>query len=500
MARRTRLEIMAALLSLACAVPVLVAYLTNLDSGPFEDDFGLVNLALAAQERGAGSVWWSAFGSPFFRPFNLGLVYLSLEVGSWALAHGVSLLVHVVLAALVGWLTGRLMPSRRSPWLAVAVASAFFVHQGNTTAVLQIDTVSQSLGDLFSFAGIAAAFGYAAGGRLRWVPVAAAAALLAMLGKEGGVSTALGLIATVGLLGAKGTRMRRVAIMATASLIAGAAYLVWRANVRDLIPAGETTGRYAFGLGLSTVRHAAQFLFIEIVPWNSASLLWNRSPHEWAAGLTIAVLIVVVAGLGWRHLASHEPWSKIVLVWLAVVFLVWCAPYVFLARVSEQYVYRLACVTVLALGFGCWAHFRSGLTRLAAPALAAWFAWVGVSAAGSIQKCALLKQNAHTAGRVLETAAGVLGDVSETEEIWVFITPSHWPREHYSILYVPEPALWVHSHAGLRWYLKKPNLRIEMFLPGRRILPKPTPPGRLKKIQVNVVEGRAELMPAGTTF
>ena len=190
----------------------------------------------------------------------------------------------------------------------------------------------------------------------------------------------------------------------------------------------------------------------------------------------------------------HEPRSKTLLVWLVLVFLIWCTPYVFLMKVSEQEVYRLAAITVMSLGFGCWVLLRSGVTRLAVPVMVIWCAWITVSAIGSVQKCELLKHNAGVVDTMLERMSNAMGNVSQTQDVWVFVTPSVGEWRRYSVVYVPEPALRARAPLGLPWYLGKGDLNLEFFLPQHAVPEYRGNPAQLKKLRIDIQEGRAELM------
>jgi hypothetical protein len=489
---RNKLERFAALFTAICCLIVFVAYLSNLNSGPFEDDFGWVKMATTAVARGYFSVWTDAFGCFFFRPLNMGLLLLSLKVGSWTLAHGGALAVHLCFSVAVACLAARLFPGLKSRWLMLALACAFFVHQGNATTVLQLDTSGQCTSDFFSAIALIAAVAYASSGT-RWLIVASLASLLAMLGKEGGVPTILAVIVTVGIFASRGVRARKLASILAAETAAGLAYFLWRTHVQNLIPPPqEVLTRYSFGLRFETLRNLGKFIVVEIVPWNSASLAWNRRPEEWVLGLAFAVFVGVAALVGWRRLIKKEPRSKMVLIWLQLVFLLWCTPYVFLGGVSEDEVYRLASITVLIFGFGCWASLQSGVARLAVPALVAWCAWVGIGGTASVEKCMVLRSNARVAGEMVEAMGQALGDASETREVWVFIVPSPRPSRRYGIVYVSEPALRIRAPVGLPWYLKNPDLRVQVFLPGDTVPKNPEDFEHLKALRADITKGLAE--------
>jgi len=481
-------------LSLSCA-GVTIAYLMNLTSGPFADDFGWARMGRAAMECGWARVWYDSFGCFFFRPFNLALVVQSLAAESWAVAHGTAMVIHVLLAFAVGSLAMRVFPGQRSRWLGIAAACVFYVHQANTTAVLQIDTLSQCISDFFSVIALLAAVAYVSSGA-RWAIISGLAALLAMLGKEGGVSTPLVVIMTVLLLSGKAVRLRKTANVVLSQFMAGAVYLLWRLNVQNLVPVSDQDqARYSFHIGLAALRNLGQFVFVEAVPWNSASLVWNGRAYEWAIGIAIGAAVAVVAGLGWKRLIRREPGSKVLIVWLTAVFLIWCTPYIFLVRVSEQEVYRLSAIAALIMSFGCWAYLRFAGARMAVPALIVWCVWISVSGVAGIQKAVLLRHNAAVVSEMLEEAAVALGDVSTTERVWVFVTPSRPPTRHYSILYINESYLRWHALDGLDWYLKKPGLRIEHFLPGEEPPETSPEPPRLKKLRLDIIEGSAEPVP-----
>ncbi|KPJ60551.1 MAG: hypothetical protein AMJ46_06005 [Latescibacteria bacterium DG_63] len=491
-----RFERIAAYFPALCSLALLAAYLCNINSGPFEDDFGWITMATDAAQQGSLSVWTDAFGCFFFRPFNMGLLALSLKLGSWVVAHGVALAVHVLLSFAVGWLAGNLLPGFRSKWLMIAAGCAFFVHQAAPTTVLQLDTLSQSTSDFFSIAAVMAALLYASRGG-RWLIVAAVAALLAMLGKEGGVSTPLAIAFTVALFAARENRLGKIGLAVVTQGAAALVYVLWRTNVRNLVPPPEEAmARYDFGAGLETLRHLGQFVFVEVVPWNSASLLWNERAHEWILGIALAVLIVAASGLGWRRLLASQQRSKTVLVWLMGIFIIWCTPFVFLSQVSEQEAYRLAGVTALGLALGLWAYLRPRQNRVAAVFLVVWCAWVGVGTVGSVQKSILLRHNSFVVENMLQTVKEELGDVSQVKELWVSVGPSTPPSERYSVVYVPEGALRWRALLGLRWYLKRPDLSIRFFLPGQRMPEISTNLDHTKRIRVDIVEGQAELLPA----
>ncbi|UCF79016.1 MAG: hypothetical protein JSW03_01770 [Candidatus Eiseniibacteriota bacterium] len=495
MKRADSLERTGALFAGLCCLLVLLAYLQNVNSGPFEDDFGWITMALAAEKQGSLSIWCDALGCFFFRPFNVGLVLASMQAGSWAVAHGTALLLHVLLSITAAWMAGRLISASRSRWFMFAVGCAFFVHQGAPTTVLQLDTLSQSTSDFFSVAAVVAAFVYSSG-RARWLLLAAVATLLAMAGKEGGISTPLAVAVTVLLFASSETRLRRTVYAVGTQALAALAYALWRTNVRNLIaPPEEVLARYDFGAGLETLRHFGQFVFVEIVPWNSASLLWNQRLHEWVLGTAVAFLVIIAACSGWRRLFSSQPGSKRTLVWLLSVFVLWCTPFVFLSKVSEQEAYRLGWVTALVVTTGCLSRLKTGSRRAAMVVLFIWCAWIGINATGSVQKSALLRHNSLIVAEMLQEVKEALGDVSETSELWVSVAPSRPPVERYSVLYVPEPALRWRSLLGLRWHLKKPDLAISFFLPDES-MPGP-PPGaeNLKRVHVDIVEGRARLLP-----
>ncbi len=476
-------------------VGVTIAYLLNVTSGPFADDVGWVRMSRAAMEHGWTRVWYDAFGSVFFRPFNIALIVQSLAADSWAVAHGAALAVHSLLAFAVGLLAVRIFPGQRSRWLGVAVACTFYVHQANTTAILQIDTLSQCTSDFFSVIALLAAVAYASSG-VRWAIISGFAAILALLGKEGGVSTPLVVVVTVLLLSHRTVRLRKVGNILLIQIMAGAAYLLWRLNVQNLVPVPEQVrARYSFDIGFGTLRNLGQFVFVEAVPWNSASLVWNGRVYEWAIGIALGASVALVTGLGWKRLIRDEPRSKVLITWLTAVFLIWCTPFVFLVKVSEQEVYRLSAIIALMMCFGCWAYLRSARARMAVPALVVWCAWISVSGVASIQKAVLLRHNASVANEMLEEAATALGDVSTTESVWVFVTPSRPPTQHYSILYIPEPDLRSRALAGLDWYLRKPNLKVEHLLPGEEPPETSLESPRLRKLRANIVEGSAELIP-----
>ncbi|MFH0778702.1 MAG: hypothetical protein V2A71_08735 [Candidatus Eisenbacteria bacterium] len=545
---------LAAILTALCAAVVLLCYVSNLNSGPFEDDFGHVTMATVARDRGLSSVWTDAYDCFFFRPFNMGLLVLSLQAGSWTVAHGAALFIHVLLALAVGWLAarlfwGRLFPKQtsrgREPrWLAVALGSAFFVHQGNTTSVLQLDTLSQCTSDLFSVLALLAAIVYCLpreGGlprterlpgagdspgavgssgegestvarqqtgwpvqsgrraRFAFAPGVLASAglgsLLAMAGKEGGVSTPVAVIATVAFLAPRGFRLRKTAIVVATQVLAGLAYVAWRLNVQNLIPApSDVQDRYSFALSLDSVRNFIQFVFVETVPWNSASLMWNRRPHEWALGVALGLLVVVAAALGWRRLVREDRARRLLLAWLLCVFVIWCTPFVLLLKVSEQEVYRLAIPTVLILGLGCWAFLRSNVVRIALPVLVIWCAWVTVNTVASVQKCDLLKHNARVAEETLEATSGALGDLSRTDEVWVYVVPRVEPWKRYSVVCVPEAALRARAPLGLAWHVGRPGLKVEFVVPGREVPTYRGAPERLKKVRLDIESGQVEIV------
>jgi hypothetical protein len=495
MNKHSRLEAAAALFAAGVCLVVFFAYLGNLKSGPFEDDFGYVTMAMTAAEKGYFSVWTDAFGSFFFRPLNMGLLLLSLKVGSWMLAHGAALVVHLCFSLAVAWLAALVLPGNKSRWLLLAFGCAFFVHQGNATTVLQLDTFSQSASDLFSVIALMAGVAYARSGA-HWLILASFASLIALLSKEGGVSTPLAVIVTVGIFASRGVRFRKIVYGSIAGTAVGLVYFLWRANVQNLIPRPESVlSRYSFGVGVATLRNLGKFVFVETVPWNSASLSWNRRPEEWVLGLVLAVLMWVAALIGWGRLIRQEPKGKTLLIWLPLIFLIWCTPYVLLAKVSEEQVYRLASMTVLMFGLGCWAGLRSGTARLAAPALIAWCAWVGVGGIASVEKCALLKNNARVAGEMIETMGRVLGDVSDTREVRAFVVPSDPPWRRYSNLHVPEPALRMRAPLGLAWYFKKPDLKVQIFLPGETAPMYTGRPEHMKAVKVDIFRGSAERIP-----
>jgi hypothetical protein len=491
----SKTERIAACFPAVCCVAVLASYLSNINSGPFEDDFGWIAMATQAAQQGWWSVWGDAFGSFFFRPFNMGLLALSLASDSWAPTHGVALGIHVMLAFAAAWLAARLTPALKSRWLILAAGCAFFVHQGAPATVLQLDTLSQSTSDFFSVAAVIAALAYASGS-VRWLIVAAAASLLAMLGKEGGVSTPLLVAFTVAVFASKEIRLRKTSLAVATQVAAGAAYLLWRTNVRNLIrPPEEVLVRYDFGAGLETLRHLGQFFFVEVVPWNSASLLWNGRMHEWVIGVTLAVLVVIASGLGWKSLVANRAAAWGAFLWLLGAFVIWCTPFVFLSKVSEQETYRLAAIASLALSIGCWGCLRFGKRHLALFVLVIWCVWVGVGAIGSVQKSMLLRNNWLVVEDMLEEVQKELGDVSQIEELWVDVGPFAPPEERYSVLYVPDAALRWRAMLGLRWYLEKPSLEVRFFLPNEEMPASPSNAERLKRVTVDVVEGKAQLVP-----
>jgi hypothetical protein len=494
-ARMKRMEFLAATVIALSFIAVTTAYLLNVTSGPFEDDFGWVRMGRMAASCSWTRAWYDAFGCVFFRPLNIALIALSLKAGSWAVAHVASLAVHALATLSVGLLAMRVFPGRGSRWLGLAAACTFYVHQGNPTAILQIDTFSQCTSDFFSIVALLAAVAYASSG-IRFAVISGLAAFLAMLGKEGGVAAPLAVVATVLLMSPRAARIRKAGVALLVQVAAVIGFYLWRSNVLNLWPALEQgEGRYSFGVGLRTLRNLGQFIFVELVPWNSASLVWNRRPHEWAIAIALGASVALIAGLGWRKLIRDEPRSKVLIVWLIAVFLLWCAPYVFLARVSEQYVYRLAAVVALLISFGSWACWRSGRARLAVLALVVWCLWVSASGVASIQKSELLRRNARIVNETLEEAAAALGDVSVTKTVWVFITPSRPPRERYSVLHIPETALRSDAVAGLDLHLNKPGLVIERFMPGEEPPETSTGSPRLKKLRANIVEGTVELIP-----
>ena len=85
-----------------------------------------------------------------------------------------------------------------------------------------------------------------------------------------------------------------------------------------------------------------------------------------------------------------------------------------------------------------------------------------------------------------------LGDASETREVWVFIVPSAPPPKHYNVVHVSEPALRIRAPVGLPWYLKKPDLKVQVFLPGDTVPKNPEDPEHLKALRADITKGLAE--------
>jgi hypothetical protein len=488
-------ERLASVFTACCAVAVAAAYLRNLRAGPFADDFGWVRMGFAAIQRGRLGIWYDALDCFFFRPFNIAIVAESMRAGTWALAHGVALSVNVVMGLMVGWLAIRIHPDRDLRWLGLAAGCAFFAHQANTTTVLQLDTLSQSMSDLFAVVALVAAVLYVRSSR-RWLLVSAVASVGAMLGKEGGISVPVAAVVTVLVLSPRPARVGKAAYMLLAQLGASAVYVVWRLSVLNLVPLpAELQPRYGFAVGLTTIHNFARFIFIEGVPWNSASLMAGRKPQEWAIGLALGGLMLLVAGLGWKRLLRERPGSRALLVWLVAVFLVWCTPYVFLIQVSEQEAYRLTAVTVLAVGMGCWALLRSADRRLALLAVVVWCAWVFTGSVGSIEKSNMLRHNSEVATELLDEAEAALGDISRTDTVRVFMVPAEHPPRTYSILSIPDVTLRVQALWRLDTRLRKPGLTIEHMEPGREPPDTLSSSPGLKTLRVDVEHGSVELVP-----
>jgi hypothetical protein len=487
-------ERLAVIITVCCAIAVAIAYLKNLHSGPFADDFGWVRMGLASIERGWLSIWYDSFEGFFFRPFNVGLVDLSLRVGSWAVAHGAALAVHAVMSVIVGLLARRLYSGTKSRWLGPAAACAFFAHQANVTTVLQIDTLSQATSDLFSVVALLAALSYVSSGR-RWLLVAGLSSLLAMLGKESGVSVALSAVVTVFLLSPLKVRIRKALLMFFVQAGALATYSLWRLNVQNILAVPDVeTSRYNFSIGLGTLRNLAQFIFVQIVPWNSVSLIADGRLHQWVIGIAIGLLVVLVAGAGWRKLPESRPGKKLLLIWIASVFLIWCMPNIFLGVVSEQMVYRLTVLTAVVISIGCWSVLRSGRRHMALLALIAWCSWVCVGSHASIGKSVLIRHNARVSTKILDDMEAALGDISETECIHVHVVPAEFGPGTYSVLRVPDSNLRFRALRFLDTRIEKPGLEIAYYMYGEEPPVSSLAPPRLKQLRVDIDRGSAELI------
>jgi len=487
--------------AVACCVAVAAGYLTNLVSGPFLDDFGWVRMAMSSIERGWLSLWGDAFQCPFFRPLNVGLLVLSIRLDSWALTHGTVLLVHLAVSILTAWLANKVLHIKKSPWLMVMVGCAVFVHQANVTAILQLDTASQAMSGLFSLLAIVTAFKYAQtpSSGTRWLLAGGIASLLAMLGKEGGISVPFAALITVAFFARAAMRLPkliRASFVQAASLLT---YVIWRRAIAGIIPPpGFHQTRYGFKAGAETVGNLAHFVFVETVPWNSASLIFNKRLGEWLAALGLGIVIVGVTALGWKLLIRSPSQCgrapRRVLLWLLLVFLVWCTPYVFLVRVSEQYVYRLTTVATIIVSIGCWQAMQHFNRRLALLALITWCSWLGVNSVSSLQKTALLKQNAKISQATLESMAEKLGDLSMVDEIWILLYPSRPPPRRYSILYVPKWIVRARTPLGLQWYLDKPDLKVVVFWPKDTVPVYEGTPESLRKLTVDVMTGSVSVL------
>jgi hypothetical protein len=223
-------------------------------------------------------------------------------------------------------------------------------------------------------------------------------------------------------------------------------------------------------------------------------LIADGQTHEWIIGIVLGGLVILVAGLGWRKLIRDRPDLKPVLVWLIAIFLVWCAPYVFLMKVSEQEVYRLAVVTVLVAATGSWALLRSVGRRLAFFVIAVWCVWVFVGTYGSVQKSSLLRHNAFVTCSFLDDMEAVLGDVSETECVRVLVTPSRYPPRTYSILCVPDITLRAHAVLSLDTRLDRLDLEIEYLMSGEEPPETQLRAPRLKTLRVDIASASSELV------
>jgi hypothetical protein len=95
---------------------------------------------------------------------------------------------------------------------------------------------------------------------------------------------------------------------------------------------------------------------------------------------------------------------------------------------------------------------------------------------------------------MLDAMRNALGDVSQTKDIWVFLVQSRPPAERYSVLYVPDPALRWQATSGLLWYLGRPDLRIKYFLPRHTVPEYEGARSDLKKLRVDINEGKALLI------
>jgi hypothetical protein len=99
---------------------------------------------------------------------------------------------------------------------------------------------------------------------------------------------------------------------------------------------------------------------------------------------------------------------------------------------------------------------------------------------------------------MVETMGRALGDASETREVWAFTGPSRPPSRRYSIVYVPKQALRESAPLGLPWYFRKPDLKVQIFLPGGTVPKYPEGSEHLKALRVDIVKGVAEAIPVLT--
>lgn len=139
---------------------------------------------------------------------------------------------------------------------------------------------------------------------------------------------------------------------------------------------------------------------------------------------------------------------------------------------------------------------KSDLTnrRLALLALITWCSWLGVNSVSSLQKTALLKQNAKISQATLESMAEKLGDLSMVDEIWILLYPSRPPPRRYSILYVPKWIVRARTPLGLQWYLDKPDLKVVVFWPKDTVPVYEGTPESLRKLTVDVMTGSVSVL------
>jgi hypothetical protein len=165
-------------------------------------------------------------------------------------------------------------------------------------------------------------------------------------------------------------------------------------------------------------------------------------------------------------------------------------PFIFLTKVSEQEVYRLAIPTAILMAAGFSAFWRTAGRAAGLAALLIWGAWIGVSAVASVQKAMLIRDNAAISTSMLEEVTEAVGDAAGIHEVWVEVSPRLQAEPYYSVLHVPKTLLRGIAVSGLPEILGHPDLRMRYFFPGQPIPDLPDS-SRIRMVRVDLAAGTA---------